>query len=233
MRKVIYVLSIILTNFANSTNIILNLACDTGEQSDNKINVYTHKITCKEANNKQQYFVFNDFNSKDAKIINKIATRSNGNFILTGLKSYPISTEGNCTIDREKYNIQTEFGLPNSASSLFIIIRGLFVSANVRNIFINGNKILKPILFIDYDGSDLRDVTIKCSSIPFIRLEFNTNKEVVNHCEINNIESIRRYTVFQSNINTKINEIMYSKNKKLVVQGNKITPYNKMFWDLV
>lgn len=233
---VIYTLGIILNNFANSANITLNLACDMLEKpsnKDNKTNIYKHKIICKDGNNKQKYFFFNDFDSKDTKIINELATRYNGNFILTGLDSYPISTEGNFTINGEKYNLQKEFGLPNSASNLFIIIRGLFISANVRNIFINGNKILKPILFIDYDGFDLRDITIKCSNIPFIKLEFNTNNEGVNYCEVNNIESIRRYTVFQSNIETKIGEVIYIKNKKLVIQGKKITPYNKMFWDLV
>ena len=232
-------------NSSNSATININLvnsARNKDYNQENTIKKYNHIITYRNSNGKQTKFKFNDFDETNTEVINNIKEKFGCDFILKGLKSYPISPDGNYTLDGKKiHNVKKEFGLPMSASNLLLVLYGVSINnSNIENIsIINGNKILKPIVLIYYNEINLNDnLTIKCSRIPSVKL-YPTNIEKYYEipsncfriCKIKALESLRRYTVFQFNAPVEIDENLYTSTEKIVVKGKKVIPYDDVFWD--
>ena len=121
-----------------------------------------------------------------------------------------------------------------------MVLNGVSIGSNVENIsIINSNTIFKPIVLIYYNKINLwNNFTIKFSRIPYVNLCPNNSKEYYEisedyllNCKIKSIKSLSRYTIFHFNAPIEIDEKLYTSDKKLVIRGNKIIPYNDMIWN--
>lgn len=234
--------SIAIINISNSATINLNFNDTVQSKCDNQNNTtkYRHTINYKKSNGNQVNIKFYDFDETNTKVVNEIKEKFDDDFIITSVKSYPVSVDGNYTLNGKTYNINKEFGLPISASNLLLILDGVSISSNIENIsIVNNSRMVKPIVLIYYDKFYLgNDLTIKCSRIPYINLSRINDEEYCEiseyyfrTCKIKSIESLSRYTVFQFNAPIEINNIFYSSQEKVVIKGKRVIPYDNMIWD--
>ena len=233
--------SIAIINISNSATINLHFNTLKNKYDNQNNNTkYKYTLNYKKSDGNKVQVKFDDFDKTNTKVFNEIKERFDNNFIITSVKSYPVSVDGNYTLDGKTYNIKEEFGLPISASNLLLVLNGVSISSNIENIsIINNNKIFKPIVLIYYDKFNLgNDLTIKCSRVPYVSLMRSNNKEYYEiseyyfrTCKIKSIESLNRYTVFQFNAPIEIDEKLYTSDEKLVIKGNRIILYNDMIWD--
>ncbi len=222
----------VISNKQENNNKILNNV-QQNISLENAINKYKHSITYSNCNGVSKNLFFKDFNanksiSKSLNVNNKgqdffykILKITNNNFAITTIKSYPISTNGNCILDNGvTYNLYDNFGLPNNASSVLILLDNVFISANVKQISIINKNHLKPVVFINYNSEYLNN--INCFRIPYLKL--NNTKNESNTCSLNRINA-NRYTILNSNKKfIMINGKYYSK-QPLVIKGTNVEHY--------
>lgn len=236
-------ISITIINISNSATINLhfsnNLQNKCDDQKDNT--KYKYTINYKKNDENRIQVKFDDFDKTNTKITDNIKEKFDGDFMLTGIKSYPISTNGDYTLGSEKiFNIKKEFGIPVNASNLLLILNGVSISSDIENIsIINNSKIFKPILLISYNELYLHNnLTIKCSKIPFVKLYphnveeyYEIFEDYIDTCKIKSIEALNRYTVFHFNVPIKLDGRLYDIGEKVVIKGKKTIPYDDVIWN--